>query len=36
MGDDTIGYPPQERFDSQGQKCAGIGGVMDYLNPITK
>jgi hypothetical protein len=31
MGHDFDGSPENPRYDSQGNSCTNIGGVMDYV-----
>jgi len=36
MGHDFDGAPENPRYDSQGNSCTYIGGVMDYHPPMTR
>ncbi len=36
MGHDFDGAPVYPRYDSQGNSCTNIGGVMDYRSPVTR
>ena len=34
MEHDFVGAPGNNRYDSQGRLCTGIGGVMDYYGEV--